>query len=245
MSKLMSFKISGLTSNLGYNNPLSMPLPPCPLFCSRACRRRAFTLIELLAVLAVIGILAALLIPAAGRVKGKANATKCQSNLRQLMMATTLYQNDHKGNTFESYDNLDKISWFEELSGRGSRENYLGTKEIGCPLHEPAAGSDFPGYGMTSLVLWHPTLGRTDDRPLFFKYRLKEPSAWPVYMCADFIGIYNLDNPKEDAPAQRRFAARHDGLANVVMADGHVESVPYGDGRWHQTILNNGSYYDP
>ncbi|MEY4488304.1 MAG: hypothetical protein RIQ79_812 [Verrucomicrobiota bacterium] len=56
-------------------------------------RRRAgsaFTLIELLTVIAIIGILAAIIIPTVGRVRAKAASTKSASNLRQLGIALNL-----------------------------------------------------------------------------------------------------------------------------------------------------------
>ncbi len=61
---------------------------------------RAFTLIELLTVIAIIGILAAILIPVVGKVRSAAQAAKCASNLRQIGGATFLYLNDHEDRFF-------------------------------------------------------------------------------------------------------------------------------------------------
>lgn len=57
----------------------------------------AFTLLELLVVIAVLGILAALLLPALGRAKAHSLATACVNNSRQLELAWRLYADDHAG----------------------------------------------------------------------------------------------------------------------------------------------------
>jgi prepilin-type N-terminal cleavage/methylation domain-containing protein len=59
--------------------------------------RRAFTLIELLIVLAVIGLLAALLLPVLATVRERARRTACISNLRQIGLAFRMYEQDNTG----------------------------------------------------------------------------------------------------------------------------------------------------
>jgi prepilin-type N-terminal cleavage/methylation domain-containing protein/prepilin-type processing-associated H-X9-DG protein len=60
------------------------------------CPVRAFTLIELLAVIAIIAILAGLLLPALGRSKAKAYNAACVNDLRQLGIAARLYSDDNQ-----------------------------------------------------------------------------------------------------------------------------------------------------
>jgi prepilin-type N-terminal cleavage/methylation domain-containing protein/prepilin-type processing-associated H-X9-DG protein len=60
-------------------------------------QRRAFTLVELLVVIAVIGILASLLLPSLGRAKSQAQGTYCQNNARQLIMGCLMYCDDNAG----------------------------------------------------------------------------------------------------------------------------------------------------
>jgi len=57
---------------------------------------KGFTLVELLVVLAVIGLLAALLFPAFGRMQKRASETSCIANLRQIGVGVRQYYLDEK-----------------------------------------------------------------------------------------------------------------------------------------------------
>jgi prepilin-type N-terminal cleavage/methylation domain-containing protein/prepilin-type processing-associated H-X9-DG protein len=66
-------------------------------------QRRAFTLIELLVVIAIIAVLAAILFPVFSRAREQARRATCQSNLRQLANAWTMYSHDYDEMTVPIY----------------------------------------------------------------------------------------------------------------------------------------------
>ncbi|MFO0900308.1 MAG: DUF1559 domain-containing protein [Pirellulales bacterium] len=59
--------------------------------------RAGFTLVELLVVLAIIGILIGLLLPAVQQAREAARSMSCKNNLRQMGLAIQLYADAHKG----------------------------------------------------------------------------------------------------------------------------------------------------
>lgn len=72
------------------NTPRLSSCQTCPK------RRSAFTLIELLTVIAIIGILAAIIIPVVSSVRQKARKAQCSANLRQVAAAYMAYMTDNK-----------------------------------------------------------------------------------------------------------------------------------------------------
>ena len=59
--------------------------------------RRGFTLTELLVTVAIIGVLAALLLPVLGRARVTAERATCINNLHQISTALVMYSDDHAG----------------------------------------------------------------------------------------------------------------------------------------------------
>ncbi len=62
-----------------------------------ATKRTAFTLVELLVVMAIISLLAAMLLPALSNARLTAQQASCMNNQKQIGAAIMLYTNDHNG----------------------------------------------------------------------------------------------------------------------------------------------------
>ena len=81
-------------------------------------RKRAFTLVELLVVIAIIAVLIAILLPALTAAKAQANRLKCASNLRTLGQVAFQYAYDNKGWIPRNCDYGDPLSpsWVDLLA---------------------------------------------------------------------------------------------------------------------------------
>jgi len=92
-------------------------------------RQGGFTLIELLTVIAIIGILAAILIPVVGSVRDSARTAQARSNVSQIGLTTHLYVDENNGR-------LPTDLW-----GLGNPQPWL------IALYELSEGREFPEFG--------------------------------------------------------------------------------------------------
>ena len=152
-------------------------------------QRNGFTLIELLVVISIIALLVGILLPALSSARRSAQKLKSKSNLRQLMTAYTVYQNDYNGMLLPGYPP-------KTLYGKAFDVDYYGV-----PVTDPATRR-YP-WRLIPYVsnVWElvydnsnpPELPQTTDPNLTVKLYLL--SAYPSYgLNAIYVGgHHNFD----------------------------------------------------
>lgn len=217
---------------------------------SHVVKSGAFTLIELLTVIAVIAVLAAILIPVTQNVMSSSRSVKCQSALRQIGIGMQMYASDHGG----------RIPWAShpEHPGRqwhGALFPYLGNSDNvelkwinaqakgvvpviwGCPEHEHAPGEEWKtGYGMNVLPLL------PDDSTSLSSYSYSSealpgldggsisissiPELGDRIFAGDAINWHLFTDSRSTMSTISADLNRHgEDKANYVFFDGHVETL--------------------
>lgn len=120
-------------------------------------KRQAFTLIELLVVISIIALLLAILMPALGKVKQKAQSLVCKSNLKQLQLAASLYANDYEDQYFE-YGSAVYIQHLSPYIGDVDTARYCKTTKVSSRIESELetlkSGSGWPALMGSATETW-------------------------------------------------------------------------------------------
>jgi prepilin-type processing-associated H-X9-DG protein/prepilin-type N-terminal cleavage/methylation domain-containing protein len=110
---------------------------PSGASCSSALAR-AFTLVELLVVISIIAVLAALLLPALTRAKAAARNIQCRNNLRQINLGLAMYV--HETGSYPLIDLPSSTNgWhYWAMSVRPYTQSAWGGALYNCPAHQSA-----------------------------------------------------------------------------------------------------------
>lgn len=114
-------------------------------------RRHAFTLVELLTVIAIIGVLAAILIPSIGKMRGNARSTQGLGNLRQLGLAGLLYAGNNKG-ILPAGNWAGGGNWAEKISPYLSLDKVSARSRFNCPEARMPENDLETTYGVSFFI---------------------------------------------------------------------------------------------
>jgi prepilin-type N-terminal cleavage/methylation domain-containing protein/prepilin-type processing-associated H-X9-DG protein len=214
-------------------------------------RSPAFTLIESLVVIAMIGIMTAIAVPVYDGVVERAHATKDLINLRQLGTATQLYMNDNNG----VFPGSATATWMSQLE---LNKKYLPTwRVLQSPFDKrpPSDSGDVVSYGINAnivaisadkitnpvtFIVFAPAQTCTPTVTFLGKNDPADPKQPPPGVTVVDDKPYPVDPAVCSPPDDKVKAGTHGGgtKINAVFADWHVETMAWsafknpGNGNW-------------
>lgn len=196
---------------------------------SRFRSRNGFTLVELLAVITIIGILAALILSAVTAARKSANSAACASNLHQLGVASMQYLAEHDNVLYPH--NYDGYFWYDYLRPYIPKSNASGNTSRES-LYCPSILSTKPGDPKRTGFGKNGNLGKTSDTAQNKRINGTYPPSKAVLMWDD-VQDANWDGGWPTAEwgsggSWYQLAFRHNGFAHVLFLDGHVGSLAKG-----------------
>lgn len=211
----------------------------------------AFTLVELLVVIAVIGILAALLLPALAKSRAKAEAVTCSNNLQQLSLAWILYAEDNGDLLVNNHGVPETLAlrqtWANNVEDWQSSDDntnliYLTDSKLGpfssrsariykCPSDRVPApnGPHIRSMSMNAMV-GNPGELTNRFNPLYRQFyktaEVPNPSSIFVFLDeqADTLNDGFFVNRLEEYSWGNVPGSYHNGAVSLSFVDGHRES---------------------
>lgn len=197
---------------------------------------KGFTLVELLVVIAVVGVLAALLLPALGRAKEKSRFSACLSNLRQVNLSIRLYAEDNADDlpvlpTPNPYPNGVGAYYKQLVKGNLGLTGPASPRErvFICPsdrILQSQVGHAFTSYTFNGYELGPGTIARITGKKLS---AIRIPSKgvlvgeWPAFFGGSWHPPMNQSYP--NARDVLSFVDGHAGFTKIYW-DGVPDSQP-------------------
>jgi prepilin-type N-terminal cleavage/methylation domain-containing protein/prepilin-type processing-associated H-X9-DG protein len=135
-------------------------------FCEMSRRTKGFTVIELLVVVAIIAILAAILLPALSRAREAARRATCQNNLRQIYISMASHADSDPQERYCSGaidgkrdGSIDTYGWVADMVNSGAGK----PSEMLCPSNPSKVNekiNDYLGTATSDPSEWCPDLTR-------------------------------------------------------------------------------------